>query len=1798
MDVVSGKILHTNHPAFGFTPEEIRGRSMYDFMDERYLDEFRQSVEKVIATQKSQVLEFEYRTKSGDWNWLRLRIGPVVNDDRVDSVVIVSNNITDQKKAENDLRDSEIKLRSIFNASLEGIILSDEEGNIVEWNNAQEDMFGLPKSYVLGKKLWEIQYEMFPNDKRSPEKLEYLKQSIETFLETGDAPWIHEVTEAEAKFANDNKGIIQQYATRITTSTGHTICAFIHDITDRRIAEQEQAKSEKRYRSLFNQNIDGVFILGLDGKHIDFNRRAAELLGYSRNELLGKTTEITVVPEEQEDSKEKLRLLLEGEELPVYERNMRRKDGTTIPVEINISLIREDDGNPIYLQSIARDITSRKEAARALEEREELYRTSVESINDGLIIVQKGLIVFTNVALSTILGYSVEELLGCNILDLLIDEDKSFVADYYRRRLAGEDVPSEYEVRGKRKDGKTVFLRLNANIVEYNGELSTIATIKDTTQHKLAEESVREERDRAEMYLEMAGVFFVALDTEGNVTLLNRKGSEILGRTQDEVLGRSWFGFLRDEDKEAVMDSFKGILSGQIEKIENRERHVVTKSGEHRLIRWNTIVLKDNEGNSTGTISSGEDITETRVAELELKASQDLLKHVINNIPQLVFWKDISSKYQGCNDNFAYVLMDGKPEEIIGKSDSDILAGPEAEKYEKVDEMILNNPGYRYDEVEHSETPDGEDAWIRTIKVPLLDDYGSVIGVLGSIEDVTKKHKAELELKSSQEMLRLVMNNIPQHVFWKDLSSVYLGCNNTFAEVYTQGTPDEVIGKTDFDIQINREEAERYREADRIALEFPGKRYDEIERTILPTGEEAWFRTVKVPLHDGLGNKIGVLGTLEDVTDKRKAELELIASERKLRTLIESLNDLVLVRDENDVYTEYYAQDLSTMVILPEDFLGKHVADVLPKRVAEPYVACMDRIRQTGKAETFDYWLENEEGVKWFSANVSLHEDGKSTVSVIRNVTARVEATQQLEEANSIINMSPVVALLLKCEGGSPVEYVSENARDIFGYTAEEMMKGSIQYSRQIIHPDDRERVAEEVRGFSADALCESFTHEPYRIIRKDGEVRWVTDDTVIRRNEAGEITHYQGVVNDITSRVQIMDALRESEEKYRTVIEQSLMGIVIIDGENRDVVFGNPLIAQYLGLTVNELLSMSMEDLVQIINPDDIQKATQFLETCIRGDPVEEIAVRIRSAKRKVAWVLMDGTHVVYEKRPAVQLSVVDITERMEAQEYLEKERTSFRSIAEAAVRAQTTSEMGSLILEGLIEALNMEIGTLRLYDKKSNTLKPTSYIGLSEEVEALHAPITPDGAKKSLLAKISLTGTPVICEDSGNDPLVHPYIERVEKIGFVSFIAYPLFNDKGELLGAFSFGSSKTHAVSKENKIFYDTVAELLSTVVERKMTEQAYQMSVRRYRELLSDMSEGIGQISLQERFIFVNQAFANIVGYSQEELMDSDSIAVIHPDDVERIRAETELRKQGITSTYQVRLVRKDGDIRIVRISAIPSRDDDGNIEGTVAIINDITERVKAEQEVRQLNEELTQRVEERTAELQAANKELEAFAYSVSHDLRAPLRSIDGFSNAVLEDYYDVVDDVGKDYLIRIQKGARGMSNLIDAILSLSKITRANMDRVNVNLSTLSQEAIIELREVEPEREVTVDIQDNIVIRCDKRLMRVVLQNLIGNAWKFTRNIQSPKIDIGLTEIDGEQVFYVKDNGVGFKMEDYEKLFKPFHRLHMAEEFEGSGIGLATVQRAITRHGGHIWAESKEGLGSTFFFTLKTATEDK
>jgi signal transduction histidine kinase len=283
---------------------------------------------------------------------------------------------------------------------------------------------------------------------------------------------------------------------------------------------------------------------------------------------------------------------------------------------------------------------------------------------------------------------------------------------------------------------------------------------------------------------------------------------------------------------------------------------------------------------------------------------------------------------------------------------------------------------------------------------------------------------------------------------------------------------------------------------------------------------------------------------------------------------------------------------------------------------------------------------------------------------------------------------------------------------------------------------------------------------------------------------------------------------------------------------------------------------------------------------------------------------------------------------------------------------------------------------------------------------------------------------------------------------------------------------------------------------------------------------------------------------------------------------------------------------------VQVSAFPHFDAEGNVKSVVTTFIDISARREAELALRQLNEQLEQRVRQRTRDLEIANKELEAFSYSVSHDLRAPLRSIDGFSQVLLQRYTDKLDDAGRDYLGRVRRASQRMGELIDDLLQLSRLTRGTLRRQETDLSELATMLVQELRKSAPERAVAVAIQPGMKAHGDPGLLRALLDNLLGNAWKFTRHAEHAAIAFGNETCDGELVYFVRDNGAGFDNAYAHKLFRVFQRLHGGDEYEGTGIGLATVSRIVQRHHGRVWATGEPNKGATFYFTLPQRGADR
>jgi len=399
---------------------------------------------------------------------------------------------------------------------------------------------------------------------------------------------------------------------------------------------------------------------------------------------------------------------------------------------------------------------------------------------------------------------------------------------------------------------------------------------------------------------------------------------------------------------------------------------------------------------------------------------------------------------------------------------------------------------------------------------------------------------------------------------------------------------------------------------------------------------------------------------------------------------------------------------------------------------------------------------------------------------------------------------------------------------------------------------------------------------------------------------------------------------------------------------------------------------------------------------------------------------------------------------------------------------------------------------------------------------------------------------------------------------------------------------------------RVFWDVFNIEEQRISERERSDEATRLAYAELHQIFETSADGMRVIDRDFNVLRVNEMFLLMTGKKKEEAIRKKCYTIFPGPLCHTPKCPMTLILGGEEAVeHEVEKERGDGTKISCIVAASALREPDGKLIGIVEDFRDITERRRAEEEIGRLNEELEERVARRTAQLEAANKELTSFAYSVSHDLRAPLRGIHGFAVALLEDYGGQLGAEGRDYLQRVLAASEHMGKLIDGLLRLSRLTREKVHREAVDLSALAQTIVPELKQQDPQRQVEFSITPGLVANCDGRMMRVVLENLLGDAWKFTSKRADARIEFGvLNPSDNDNarradkpVYFVRDNGVGFDMAYADKLFRAFERLHSTTEFPGTGIGLATVQRIIHRHGGSVWAEGAVEKGATFYFTL-------
>ena len=922
---------------------------------------------------------------------------------------------------------------------------------------------------------------------------------------------------------------------------------------------------------------------------------------------------------------------------------------------------------------------------------------------------------------------------------------------------------------------------------------------------------------------------------------------------------------------------------------------------------------------------------------------------------------------------------------------------------------------------------------------------------------------------------------------------------------------------------------------------------DVVMGVVRPDGAVSWITVSATPLFDAAGELEGVVGTFIDVTEREGAEEALRESEERYRDLFEQSPIAIEVYDAagvlvgvNPACLEMFGVDNVEELRDFNLFADPNLSDEHKAQLRRDETVRYEGPFNFEKVRALSLYRTSRTGVIWLDVLIApVSEVLAGYLVQIQDITERKRLEGQLGRAKDLLDRAGEIGHV----GGWEYEVESGHVT----WTDEV-------YSIYGVGRDfDTSNVARIIAFCAAESrpvLTEAFrravdTGEPYDLELPfddaKGAHKWlhasgrpVLDD--------GAVVGVVGSIMDVTERTASEAALRESEANFRAFFD-AMDDIIVVGTPDGRIVYANPALSSKLGYGAAALAEMRLLDL----NPTDRRaEAEAIFAAMFRGErescplPLQTKSGGLIPAETRVWFGEWDGEACIFG-------ICRDLSAEQEAlQKFQQLFHGSPALMAVSTVADHTFTDVNDAFLAALGYSREEVIG--RTVEDLGLIVQPDRQLAVAEDLQA---------------------GWQVG--------------EREVQVR----------RSDGTVLDGLFTGE----VIESQGRQHF------LSTIVdqtERRRAEEALRESEERYRAMF-EKNRAIKMVidPVTAEIVDANPAAWQFYGYSRDELL-ALKITDINAGPAAEVRAEMARTAGEQVTDFVFRHRLASGEVRDVEVNSGPF--ETGGRTLLFSILHDITERKQAEDEVRRLHAELEERVVTRTAQRDAFNRELETFAYSAAHDLRAPLRAIDGFSKILVEDAAERLTPDELRYLERVRAAAQRMARMIDDLMGLSKVSRRPLLRGTVDVSATAHEVAEELRVAQPERRVELVIAPGMTAEADLALLRLVLVQLLDNAWKFTSKHDQARIEVGVTEAgrsgDGaggkERAFFVRDDGAGFNMSYAKQLFGAFQRFHAARDFEGDGIGLATVQRLVLRHGGRVWAEAEVEKGATFFFTLPLA----
>ncbi|MBN1251605.1 MAG: PAS domain S-box protein [Bacteroidales bacterium] len=1182
--------------------------------------------------------------------------------------------------------------------------------------------------------------------------------------------------------------------------------------------------------------------------------------------------------------------------------------------------------------------------------------------------------------------------------------------------------------------------------------------------------------------------------------------------------------------------------------------------------------------------------------ENKLKEAQSLA-HIgnweLDLISYKLTWSDEIYRIFGC-----------KPQEFGATYDA-FLDFIHPDDREFVNNSYLNhiNTKAPYDIIHRILLSNGEIKYVNERCKSDFNEQGKPLRSIGTVADITEQIKHEKELLRSEQELKKAQEITHIGSWYLDVATNEVIWSEELYKMYGFDPKLPVPPYIEHQKLFTPESWELLSNSLAKTTET-GIPYELELKTVKKDGNNGWMWVRGETVLDTKGKTIGLWGTTQDITERKNIQQELIKAKEKaeenqqklqikneeyetlneeliqinneltkakeqieeneafLLNIFENIPNMIFIKDANDLkFVRFNKAGEQLLGYNREELIGKSDYDFFSKEQADFFTS-----KDKAVLESSDLVIIEEDNINTKFGSRVLNTKkiaikdkngiNKYLLGISEDITEKKKIENELilskekaevneQRLSAFINSIPDIICYKDGNGkwllanDADLELFCLTGVDYFGKTDIELSE----YTNEIYKNAFINCMETDEEAWNNKTISNGIEIIP--TVNGDKKVYDIYKVPVFDQN--GERKGLAVIGRDISKLHETQENLiyakekaEENEKKFSAITNQAHEGIALSDLTG-NYTFVNPAFCKMTGYSEKELLKLNIKDL-------KANDQAPVFEESKTTKARKQIQVKLKRKDESEFYTEMISRVITFDNQDFVLETVRDITEQKKAEEAL---KNSLQRLNEA----QRQAHIGSWELDLINNKLVWTDEIYRMFE-----INPKKF---GATYEAFLDVIHPDD----------------------RDTVNFAYTNSLKtKSSYV--VEHRLLLPDGRI-----------KYVHEQCETFYDGNKPIRSIgtvqdITNRKKSEEALKDSELHYHQIV-DLSQNMIVIHQGGKIVFINDAGVRLLGASSPNQIIGKPVLNFVPQSHKQISKEriklAQINGPKKSQVYEQKLIRIDGTL--VDIELMGTSINYRGKEALQFVARDITDRKKAEEEIQKLNKELEQRVAKRTTQLESANKELEAFAYSVSHDLRSPLRSIDGFSQILLEEFQDKIDVLGKDYLHRIRIATQRMAQLIDDILSLSRVSRLGLNIQKLNLSETAQIIANDLLATQPERKVKFIIHDEIIVLADANLMYIVLENLIGNAWKFTSKHPTANIEFGVQLQNSKSVYFICDDGAGFDMNFAQKLFGVFQRLHTVKEFEGTGIGLATVQRIIHKHGGKIWAEGKIEKGATFYFTI-------